>query len=51
MASIKAFDPVSVPLSVLEEVQQLRALVEQLRVLARLLRKYTLSRLTNLSRG
>ncbi len=31
MASIKAFDPVSVPLSVLEEVQQLRALVEQLR--------------------
>ena len=30
MASIKMFDPVSVPLSVLEELQQLRALVEQL---------------------
>ena len=30
MASIKAFDPVSLPLSVLEEVEQLRALVEQL---------------------
>ena len=31
MASIKVFDPVSVPFSVLEELQQLRALVEQLR--------------------
>lgn len=31
MASIKAFDPVSVPLSVLMELQQLRAHVEQLR--------------------
>jgi transposase len=31
MATIKVFDPVSVPLSVLEELQQLRALVEQLR--------------------
>ena len=31
MASIKAFDPVSVPLSVLEELQQLRAEVERLR--------------------
>jgi transposase len=31
MASIKVFDPVSVPVSVLEELQQLRALVEQLR--------------------
>jgi len=31
MASIKVFDPVSVPLSVLEEVQQLRAQVERLR--------------------
>lgn len=31
MASIKVFDPVSVPLSVLEELQQLRAQVEQLR--------------------
>src|SRR4051795_4421977 len=31
MASIKVFDPVSVPLSVLEEVQQLRAEVERLR--------------------
>ena len=28
MASIKVFDPVSVPLSVLEELQQLRAQVE-----------------------
>jgi transposase len=31
MASLKVFDPVSVPLCVLEELQQLRALVEQLR--------------------
>ena len=31
MASIKVFDPVSVPLSVLEELQQRRAQVEQLR--------------------
>jgi len=31
MASIKVFDPVSVPFSVLEELQQLRAQVEQLR--------------------
>src|SRR3954452_6604233 len=31
MASIKVFDPVSVPLSVLEELQQLRAEVDQLR--------------------
>src|SRR5215208_3184875 len=31
MASIKVFDPVSVPLSILEELQQLRARVEQLR--------------------
>jgi transposase len=31
MASIKVFDPVSVPLSILEEVRQLRAQVEQLR--------------------
>src|SRR3954467_14758370 len=31
MATIKVFDPVSVPLSVLEELQQLRALVERLR--------------------
>src|SRR5512132_1967897 len=31
MASIKVFDPVSVPLSVLEGLQQLRARVEQLR--------------------
>src|SRR3954468_14750307 len=31
MASIKVFDPVSVPLSVLEELQQLRAEVERLR--------------------
>src|SRR4051812_43364813 len=31
MASIKVFDPVTVPLSVLEELQQLRAQVEQLR--------------------
>src|SRR5512135_83311 len=31
MASIKVFDPVSVPLSVLEGLQQLRAQVEQLR--------------------
>jgi transposase len=31
MASIKVFDPVSVPLSVLMELQQLRAHVEQLR--------------------
>jgi transposase len=31
MATIKVFDPVSVPLSVLEELQQLRASVEQLR--------------------
>jgi transposase len=31
MASIKVFDPVSVPLCVLEELQQLRAQVEQLR--------------------
>ena len=31
MVSIKVFDPVSVPFSVLEELQQLRALVEQLR--------------------
>jgi transposase len=31
MASIKAFDPVSVPLCVLEELQQLRAQLEQLR--------------------
>src|SRR3974377_1749021 len=31
MASIKVFDPVSVPLSVLEELQQLRAQVERLR--------------------
>src|SRR2546430_14654342 len=31
MASIKVFDPVSVPFSVLEELQKLRALVEQLR--------------------
>jgi transposase len=31
MASIKVFDPVSVPLSVLEELQQLRTQVEQLR--------------------
>jgi transposase len=31
MASIKVCDPVAVPLSVLEELQQLRALVEQLR--------------------
>src|SRR3954471_17953671 len=31
MASIKVFDPVSVPLSVLEELQQLRAAVERLR--------------------
>src|SRR4051812_2010816 len=31
MASIKVFDPVSVPLSVLEELQQLRAPVERLR--------------------
>src|SRR6476661_845996 len=32
MMSIKVFDPVSVPLSVLEELQQLRAQVEQLRL-------------------
>src|SRR4051812_31132438 len=31
MATIKVFDPVSVPLSVLQELQDLRALVEQLR--------------------
>src|SRR3954447_3063217 len=31
MASIKVFDPVTVPLCVLEELQQLRAQVEQLR--------------------
>ena len=31
MASIKVFDPVSVPFSDPEELQQLRALVEQLR--------------------
>src|SRR3954466_6304000 len=31
MASIKVFDPVTVPLTVLEELQQLRAQVEQLR--------------------
>ena len=31
MASIKVFDPVSVPVSVLEELQQLRAQVDQLR--------------------
>src|SRR5262249_20518755 len=31
MASIKVFDPVSVPLCVLEELQQLRAQIEQLR--------------------
>src|SRR3954466_12938577 len=31
MASIKVFDPVSVPLCVLEELQQLRAQVERLR--------------------
>jgi transposase len=31
MASIKVFDPVSVPLSVLEELQELRAEVERLR--------------------
>src|SRR5262245_62945176 len=31
MASIKVFDPVTVPLSVLEELQQLRAEVERLR--------------------
>jgi transposase len=31
MASVKVFNPVSVPLSVLEELQQLRAQVEQLR--------------------
>ncbi len=31
MASIKVFDPVSVPLCVLEELQQLRAQLEQLR--------------------
>ena len=31
MASIKVFNPVSVPLSVLEELQQLRAEVERLR--------------------
>ena len=31
MAAIKVFNPVSVPLSVLEELQQLRAQVEQLR--------------------
>jgi transposase len=31
MASIKVFDPVSVPLSVLEELQELRGQVEQLR--------------------
>jgi hypothetical protein len=31
VASIKVFDSVSVPCSVLEELQQLRALVEQLR--------------------
>src|SRR5947209_9591159 len=31
MASIKVFDPVSVPLCVLEELQQLRALLDQLR--------------------
>ena len=31
MATIKVFDPVSVPLSVLQELQELRALVEQLR--------------------
>src|SRR5262245_51571952 len=31
MASIKAVDPVSVPLSVLEELRQLRAELEQLR--------------------
>src|SRR4051794_32715683 len=31
MASIKVFDPVSVPACVLEELQQLRAQVEQLR--------------------
>jgi hypothetical protein len=31
MASIKVFDPLSVPLSVLEELRQLRAQVEQLR--------------------
>jgi regulator of replication initiation timing len=31
MASIKVFDPVSVPLFMLEELQQLRAHVEQLR--------------------
>jgi transposase len=32
MMSIKVFDPVSVPVSVLEELQQLRAQVEQLRL-------------------
>ena len=31
MVSIKVFDPVSVPLSVLEELQHLRAEVERLR--------------------
>jgi transposase len=31
MASIKVFDPVTVPLSVLEQLQQLRAQIEQLR--------------------
>src|SRR5512135_104058 len=31
MASIKVFDPVSVPLCVLEQLQQLRAQLEQLR--------------------
>lgn len=31
MATIKVFDPVSVPLSVLQELQELRALVERLR--------------------
>jgi transposase len=31
MASIKVFDPVSVPLCVVEELQQLRALLDQLR--------------------
>jgi hypothetical protein len=31
MASVKVFDPVSLPLRVLEELQQLRARVEQLR--------------------
>jgi transposase len=31
MATIKVFDPVSVPLSILQELQELRALVERLR--------------------